>query len=77
MWGVSPAAPQGPLGWGAWLGLGCSGVALAGPGDRLLTAPTRTALGTAPFVDLELLGSEGSLGWGSEGRAEGDQDPQV
>ena len=46
---------------------------------RLLTSPTWTAKGAVPFVDLELRRSavEGSLGWGSEGWAEGDQVPQV
>lgn len=77
--GGVPGCSTGTLGVGGLAGTGVFGRGFGRSGDRLLTAPTRTALGTAPFVDLELLGPavEGSLGWGSEGQAEGDQDPQV
>lgn len=70
----------GSLGVGGLTGAGVLGKWLWQVQEtRLLTSPTRTAQGAVPFVDLELLGSavEGSLGWGSEGQAEGDQDPQV
>ena len=71
MWG-SRAAPRGPLRWGAWLGLGCWGRGFGRSGDGLLTAPTRAARALPPSWTWSC-----SLGWGSEGRAEGDQDPQV
>ena len=57
----------GGLGWD-----GCSGRGLGRSGDGLLTAPTQAARALPPSWTWSC-----SLGWGSEGRAEGDQDPQV